>query len=67
MALALYVLGAIALVALFIKLKARLALSKAKHRSIEGTRACRVAWRGCSRSTNTTKASSSARRCAGRD
>lgn len=35
-ALALYVLGAIALVALFIKLKARLALSKAKHRSIEG-------------------------------
>lgn len=36
MALALYALGAIALVALFIKLKARLALSKAKHRSIEG-------------------------------
>jgi glutamate-1-semialdehyde 2,1-aminomutase len=36
MALALYALSAIALVALFIKLKARLALSKAKHRSIEG-------------------------------
>lgn len=36
MAPALYALSAIALVALFIKLKARLALSKAKHRSIEG-------------------------------